>query len=677
MIAGATRGAGGRALGKHLADTKRQNEVTRPGASRGLVSEDICNQVTELTDLASHARSRRPLYHMHADPAGRWTEDQWVAHWQRTEDEFALGRQPFAEVVHVKGGREHRHRVYSLVKSDGTCIRMDHDHARREKLSRIAELATGGKLTPGAHNRAVIHALDREGRGDLASELRAAGLDTMERPRATMTPGERAQQERTDVTKESVRGAALAAWREADGGQAFEAALAARGLRLALGDSTPQLVDATGGTHDLRRTLAAAAKESGGERITTAGVRGRLAGLALPDVDQARQAIADALARPAPTSQEQGNPHDDTIQHVGEAFPHQPQDPPTPDLERQRDRPAHRGGDGGREDPAGSPDTGCEGPGPGCVRGAPDRPDDPGPDGPPRPPRSATGRGEGAARPSARPADGDRGGSRTDRAAAGRTRIAARRQVRGLAHAVAARAPQLAALTAALRRPPTPVVLAQEALARDDEAIDLILAGESYADPRSRNHRVILLDMEDQVHASVSKAERHAAAASERAQEAQGRLRLRDRLVPWATPAKREAAAAVAEAERMQLAAQGERADLRDALRQADQRARGLVRARQREHAIWESRPDVAAAKKNQRLNLAIGAAVAAGDSQIIALAAVGELRIARGVIRRREAKTLRQVAERLATEHVEGMGDCEPDHKPFAVGWLRSPGLS
>ena len=281
MIGGATRGGGGSKLGKHLDDAKGQNERTWSGSSRGLVSDSIRARVAELTTIACHARSRAPLYHVHADPDVDWSEQQWTRYWQLVEDEFALVRQPYAEAVHLKAGRQHRHRVYSLVKPDGTCLRLDHDYIRREKLHRLVELETGAAITPGRHNRAVLAALDAQGLTVAAAELRAAGLGTMERPAAPMTPRERMQAERTGVDPRVVGAAVLAAWHTSDTGAAFLAALADQGLRLAQGDKVPVVVDDQGGTHPLAKLLAKTAKAGGSAPIRAADVAARLKGVTL------------------------------------------------------------------------------------------------------------------------------------------------------------------------------------------------------------------------------------------------------------------------------------------------------------------------------------------------------------------------------------------------------------
>ena len=266
------------------------------GASRGLVSGTVRDQVAELTDLASHSRARRPIYHVHADPppGASFDEAAWGRYWVRFEAEFGLGRQPFAEQIHIKNGREHRHREYSLVRSDGTTMPLSHDHARREKVSRLTEIEEGQRLTPGAHNRAVIAVLEREGRADLAEAMRSAGLDGMARPRAAATPRERAQSERTAIDPATLGKAVLDAWRASDGAEAFAAALSDRGLRLAQGDKVPVVIDAAGAAHPLARMLGRESKAAGGDRIAAGDVAARLAGLDLPRHDPAhgRQAVA-------------------------------------------------------------------------------------------------------------------------------------------------------------------------------------------------------------------------------------------------------------------------------------------------------------------------------------------------------------------------------------------------
>ena len=281
MIAGATRGRGGLALARHLADVGRQNASTCLGASRGLVRFGVIDQVEELSELVAHVRHVQPILHMHADPAGPWTAEQWDEFWASVELEFRLEKQAFFEVRHAKSGREHRHRAYSLVLPSGACIRLNHNYARCEKLSRLAEIRTGETLIKGAHNRAVIHALRREDHDVVAGAMVAAGLVEGQRARASLSPRERAQQKRTGIDRAQVAAAAWTAWRASDGARAFVPALAERGLTLAQGTKVPVLVDAAGGTHALARILDAGARIAG-ECVRAADVAARLTGLILP-----------------------------------------------------------------------------------------------------------------------------------------------------------------------------------------------------------------------------------------------------------------------------------------------------------------------------------------------------------------------------------------------------------
>ena len=240
MISGATRGRGGRALANHVANAEA-NEVVIPGPSRGLVATTITAQVAELTRLGSHARTNQPIYHVHLDPPvdGNWSDLQREAYWERFEVEFGLERQPYAAQYHVKRGRTHEHREYLRVRPDGTAIRLDWDFPRREKLGRIAEFEAGQPFVAGKFNRRVIAELLKEGRADVAAAMIAAGLDSVERPVADLTPTQRMQQDRTGVRKGDVQAAAWRAWRASDSGTAFIFALSAEGLRLAQGDKVP------------------------------------------------------------------------------------------------------------------------------------------------------------------------------------------------------------------------------------------------------------------------------------------------------------------------------------------------------------------------------------------------------------------------------------------------------
>lgn len=276
MIAGATRGAGGAALARHLLSRKGGQQVRVLGA-RHLMAADLSGQIRELVAAARHGRTDRPIHHIHIDPPPGFDAEtvmkSFVTNYER---EFGLREAPRCGVRHEKIGRTHCHLVYSLVRPDGRVASLSHEYARREKVSRIVEFECGLPWTKGKHNRAVHAALMGEGREDVAAAMEAGGLLSGSRPIADQTPRERAQAERTGIPLAEVRSAAHVAWRTSDSAAAFESALSEHGLRLAAGDRGAVVIDRSGSTHSLTRILSAAARAEGG-RITAADVRQRLA----------------------------------------------------------------------------------------------------------------------------------------------------------------------------------------------------------------------------------------------------------------------------------------------------------------------------------------------------------------------------------------------------------------
>ncbi|MFJ7441209.1 relaxase/mobilization nuclease domain-containing protein [Methylorubrum thiocyanatum] len=281
MISGAERGRGGDALAKHL--LKPENDEVQVLTPRGLGSPDLIGQVRELVALSLGGRTDRPVYHVHVDPE-LTVEDNPGARamwWRLFEAEFGLAGQPYCGAEHVKHGRSHEHRVYSLVRPDGRVVDLAFDFVRREKVSRIVEHAFGQEAVRSKHARAIERRLREEGRHDVADWLLASGTTEAERPVARLSPQERLIQERTGVPLDDLRAAALAAWRESADGAGFVEALRRRGLDLREGRSGPVIVDGTGTAHLATRLVGAAARRADGTRIPAADVKARLAGLTL------------------------------------------------------------------------------------------------------------------------------------------------------------------------------------------------------------------------------------------------------------------------------------------------------------------------------------------------------------------------------------------------------------
>lgn len=683
MISGATRGAGGRALGRHLA-TSAKNEVVKEMQGRGLIAEGIQAQIAELTWLGSHARTRTPLYHIHVDPpADRpWTPTERDAYWSLFEAEFGLEDRPFAAVEHLKGDRTHEHRVYLRVKKDGRAVRLDHDFARREKLGRVFEFDRGDGLTPGAHNRGVAAALEREGRADVAAAMLNGGLIAVRRPRAALTPKERHQQERSCVDKDTVRKDALAAWRSADSGTALEAALAGHGLRLARGDDTAQLVDASGATHDLRRTLAMAAKADGG-KITAEAIRSRVAGLALPTVDGARKAIQDAVPAHETVSRS-----DETPSHV--------LTPTTPSKEN-----SHAAARPEAEDI-------CLDPAPSCadasvsVERPPDfghdigdleRHENPGRaqlDGQPRDVADdlrSVARGESQRGPAAvtrlASAAGEEGGdpnrpdprpareNRREPSPAGiearRRRIETRRAVQRLAAAGGKRSDRLAALIARLAPPAERL---RAALKESDQLAAEVLADEPWRNPATRSAHRIACDLHDERITRSRQADTAAAAAKAAAEATRGKLNVFDRIANafgLRTAALVALQEAEAFAEEANSAQRSDSRDVREDLARVDRQAAAIVIRREADHKRWTQRPNITNALKEQRGNNLVETALASADPEVSALAATGDLAGARELVLKRELE--KEEKHRRATEAARRGAEAQSaDSEPQAV---------
>lgn len=289
MIAGSTRGTRDSGLSRHLLSTTAgQRVLLMP--SRGLASEDLKGQISEIVADAAHGRTGRPIHHVHVDPPPDAPNPSAIIgiFLRNYEAEFRLGQNQRAGVFHLKNGRQHAHVVYSLVGEDSRVADLSYEYARREKVCRKTEFECGLPFVKGRHNRAVERALRTEGRFDVADAMIAAGLLDGRPGIAHSTPRQRAQSERTGISIDEIRSQALAAWHASNDATSFAVALHAFGSVVASGEKGLVLVDHSGSVHALNRTLAAAARAEGKDRITAAMVRHRIAGIRFPTLEEVR-----------------------------------------------------------------------------------------------------------------------------------------------------------------------------------------------------------------------------------------------------------------------------------------------------------------------------------------------------------------------------------------------------
>lgn len=282
MISGSTRGRGGRNLSAHLlkAEADQETLVIQP---RGIVSRgDLHAQLAELVASARGSRTDRPCYHVHCDPPPDASDSQAVldAWWAAFEQEFGLTG-PYVGAQHIKYGRKHEHRVYSLVGDDGRLVDTRFDYQRRTYVNLMVGFAMGLEPAPTPHARAVSHRLVAEGREDVLAWMHQHGIIEAEKPIAPSTPQERLQEARTGVKLADVRAGAWEAWQASTDGPSLQRELAARGLGLALGTAGAVIVDRSGTPHALTRVIGAASRIATGQRIPAAAVRVRVAGLQL------------------------------------------------------------------------------------------------------------------------------------------------------------------------------------------------------------------------------------------------------------------------------------------------------------------------------------------------------------------------------------------------------------
>lgn len=281
MICGLSQGNGGRALARHLASD--ENEHVEILESNGLFATTIDEQIAELTDLTRHARTNTPLLHAHMspEPGQPWSAEHSTRAWADFERAHGVEGNKYMAVQHFKKDRLHEHRVYVGLTERGTKVRLGWDRIEREYMSRKIELREGHPLIKGRFNQQVFDRAKTEDPA-LAAAMKSAGLLDGKPAIARMTPAERMQQKQNGVSVSDVRTTALEAFRSADSGASFRAALADKELHLAQGKSQVLIVDSTGAHHGLNRVLRAAARDAGQEPISAADSRAMLSGIQLP-----------------------------------------------------------------------------------------------------------------------------------------------------------------------------------------------------------------------------------------------------------------------------------------------------------------------------------------------------------------------------------------------------------
>ena len=251
--------APGRLL-RHLARADT-NETVQVGAWRD-VTPSLAEAMDELALRSATVSARKTWFHVIANPEPglAMSEEAWTAYWSTFEAESALNAQAFIEVQHRKRGRNHRHRVYSLVREDGRLVPVSYNYRRNELVSRLAEVAAGHPLRPGKHHRWVIAELARRG-----VELPAT-VRTAERSTPVFSQDEHQQAERKLGTDPRAFKAIIYALYVQSGGNwhTFASGLDRDRITVARGDRALLVVDEASRFHlPLARLLREEAKRAG------------------------------------------------------------------------------------------------------------------------------------------------------------------------------------------------------------------------------------------------------------------------------------------------------------------------------------------------------------------------------------------------------------------------------
>ncbi|MGC2856759.1 hypothetical protein ACM64Y_14900 [Novispirillum sp. DQ9] len=360
MLSGANSGKGGPRLSGHLANPKKETCLAANGSPE--LGDDPREALRQLEAMGEIGRTSLPIYSSHVDPdADQPLTDQfdqvvdiirrqdaefgfeqagvYALHWQGDGQAPSLGGASFDpydddSVSQIKSaldghsGRLHGHVVRLTIDLEtGTRLNLSHDYARRERLCRESEFDHGRPFTKAAQNKAVYKHLC-ESRPEVAEAMKAAGLLQGDRP-IGQSPAERHQAERTKIETIDVQAAALKAWESSDTAKAFEAALSEHGFALVEGDKGPRLMDPSGSTHDLRRTLNRASKAAGYDKtIRKADVERRVGNSPLPTVEQAMQAKEEARHEAVPDTESRPSQEDTTTDKEEAGFLSSPESGP-------------------------------------------------------------------------------------------------------------------------------------------------------------------------------------------------------------------------------------------------------------------------------------------------------------------------------------------------------------
>ena len=272
------RNGSSRNLAAHLSRTDT-NERVAVQEMRGFASEDLDGAFEEINATAAGTRARSAAYHAKINPERdeHLTAEQGLAAADRLERELGFDGRARVVVEHVKNGRQHFHVVWSRIDIEQMrAIDTPDNYAAHELVARELERDFGLKAVK---NR--VHSRDwDEPRPDRRPE-------NWTYQQAERTLGRSPEEVRADVKS---------IYAGAKNGRELQAALEAKGYRLARGDKDGVLLVVHGPHSGDHVSLTRAA----GRAVRKADVEAKTADITiakLPTLDEARSQVADQRTR--------------------------------------------------------------------------------------------------------------------------------------------------------------------------------------------------------------------------------------------------------------------------------------------------------------------------------------------------------------------------------------------
>ena len=265
MILKASKRSGGAQLGQHLLKTE-ENEHVEIHEVSGFVSDSVTGAMNEAYALARGTKCRQYLFSLSLSPPAQESvrPEVFEKALGEIEEKLGLSGQPRVIVFHEKEGRRHCHAVWSRIDAQTmTAKELPFFKLKLNKIAKQLYLENGWDMP----------------KGFTSAKLRD--------PR-NFTLDEWQQAKRAGLDPRELKSAIQSCWKQADGRQAFAAALEERGLFLARGDRRGYVaVTLDGDAFAISRMIGAKAKD----------VQARLGDPAkLPSVAETRQKLASEIA---------------------------------------------------------------------------------------------------------------------------------------------------------------------------------------------------------------------------------------------------------------------------------------------------------------------------------------------------------------------------------------------